>query len=57
MKEKPRDINIEALTTPKGDVPTVKGLENAINSVISEYHEEVRMFFNLFNNNTEPGIS
>jgi len=43
MKEKQRDINIETLTTPKGDVPTVKGLETAINSALSDFHEDVKM--------------
>jgi hypothetical protein len=42
MKEKPRDINIETLTTPKGDVPTVKGLETAINTALSDFHDDVR---------------
>ncbi|MHA2175477.1 MAG: hypothetical protein ACXAB2_13860 [Candidatus Hodarchaeales archaeon] len=37
MKEKPREINVESLTTPKGDVPTVKGLETAIDSVLSDF--------------------
>jgi len=41
MKEKPRNINIETLTTPKGDVPTVKGLETAINSALSDFQEDV----------------
>ena len=36
MKEAPRELGIETLTTPKGDVPTIKGLENIINSVFSE---------------------
>jgi len=43
MKEKPRDINIESLTTPKGDVPTVKGLETAINSALSDFGEDVKI--------------
>ena len=37
MKEKPREIKVESLTTPKGDVPTVKGLETAIDSVLSDF--------------------
>ena len=36
MKEAPRELGIETLTTPKGDVPTIKGLEKVINSVFSE---------------------
>ena len=38
MKERPREIDIESLSTPKGDVPTIKGLETAIDSVLSEYN-------------------
>lgn len=37
MKEKSREIKVESLTTPKGDVPTVKGLETAIGSIISAF--------------------
>ena len=37
MKQKPREVKVESLTTPKGDVPTVKGLETAIDSVLSEF--------------------
>ncbi|MHA2245576.1 MAG: hypothetical protein ACXADY_11475 [Candidatus Hodarchaeales archaeon] len=36
MPEAPREIEIETLNTPKGDVPTVKGLETAINAVYAE---------------------
>jgi len=36
MPLKPREIEIETLKTPKGDVPTVKGLETTINTVYSE---------------------
>lgn len=36
MKETPRELSIETLTTPKGDVPTIKGLEKVINSIFSE---------------------
>ncbi|MCK4847562.1 MAG: hypothetical protein KAT16_00895 [Candidatus Heimdallarchaeota archaeon] len=43
MREKPRNINIETLTTPKGDVPTVKGLEQAINSALSNFQEDVKI--------------
>ena len=43
MKERPRDINIETLTTPKGDVPTVKGVETAINSVLSDFQDDVKI--------------
>ena len=43
MKERPRDINIETLTTPKGDVPTVKGVETAINSALSDFQEDVKI--------------
>ncbi len=43
MKEKPRDINIETLTTPKGDVPTVKGLETAINSALLDFQEDINI--------------
>ncbi|PWI48647.1 hypothetical protein CEE45_05400 [Candidatus Heimdallarchaeota archaeon B3_Heim] len=37
MVKKSREIEIESLKTPKGDVPTVKGLETVIDSVFSEY--------------------
>ncbi len=37
MDKKSREIKIESLKTPKGDVPTVKGLETVIDSVFSEY--------------------
>ena len=37
MVKKSREIKIESLKTPKGDVPTVKGLETVIDSVFSEY--------------------
>ena len=43
MQEKPRDINIETLTTPKGDVPTVKGLESVINSTLSTFHDDIKI--------------
>ena len=43
MREKPQNINIETLTTPKGDVPTVKGLEKAINSALSNFQEDVKI--------------
>jgi hypothetical protein len=43
MREKPRDVTIETLTTPKGDVPTVKGLENVINSTLSSFHEDIKI--------------
>ncbi len=43
MKEKPRDITIETLTTPKGEVPTVKGLETVINSTLSNFHEDIKI--------------
>lgn len=36
MPLKPREIEIETLKTPKGDVPTVKGLETTINAVYTE---------------------
>ncbi|MFW9904230.1 MAG: hypothetical protein ACFFFH_07860 [Candidatus Thorarchaeota archaeon] len=36
MPLKPREIEIETLKTPKGDVVTVKGLETTINTVYSE---------------------
>jgi len=36
MPLKPREIEIETLKTPKGDVPTIKGLETTINTVYSE---------------------
>ena len=37
MDQKSRELNIESLKTPKGDVPTVKGLEAIINLFFSEY--------------------
>jgi uncharacterized coiled-coil DUF342 family protein len=37
MNRTPREVGIETLTTPKGDVPTIKGLEKVINSIISEH--------------------
>ena len=43
MREKPRDITIETLTTPKGDIPTVKGLETVINSTLSSFHEDIKI--------------
>ena len=43
MQEKPRDINIETLTTPKGEVPTVKGLETVINSTLSNFHDDIKI--------------
>ena len=36
MQQKPRDVEIETLKTPKGDVVTIKGLQTAINSVYKE---------------------
>lgn len=36
MSERPREIEIEALKTPKGNVPTIKGLEIAITTVYKE---------------------
>ena len=36
MPLKPREVEIETLKTPKGDVVTVKGLETTINTVYSE---------------------
>ncbi|MHA1978614.1 MAG: hypothetical protein ACW98F_01330 [Candidatus Hodarchaeales archaeon] len=36
MDRKSRELNIESLKTPKGDVPTVKGLETVINLLFSE---------------------
>lgn len=36
MPLKPREVEIETLKTPKGDVVTIKGLETAINTVYSE---------------------
>ena len=36
MSDNPRELEIETLNTPKGDVPTVKGLETAINVVYKE---------------------
>ena len=36
MQKKSREIEIETLKTPKGDVVTIKGLETAINSVYRE---------------------
>ncbi len=36
MPEETREIEIETLKTPKGDVPTVKGLETTINTVYTE---------------------
>ena len=43
MREKPRDITIETLTTPKGDIPTVKGLETVMNSTLSSFHEDIKI--------------
>ncbi|MHA1995592.1 MAG: hypothetical protein ACW97Z_13690 [Candidatus Hodarchaeales archaeon] len=37
MNQKSRELNIESLKTPKGDVPTVKGLEAVVELVFSEY--------------------
>ncbi|MHA2306775.1 MAG: hypothetical protein ACXACU_15445 [Candidatus Hodarchaeales archaeon] len=34
--QKEREVEIETLKTPKGDVVTIKGLETAINSVYKE---------------------
>ena len=39
MNQKSREINIESLKTPKGDVPTVKGLESVMDLVFSEYNK------------------
>jgi DNA repair ATPase RecN len=36
MPNDPRDVEIETVKTPKGDVPTIKGLESAINIVYAE---------------------
>ncbi|UCE13440.1 MAG: hypothetical protein JSV04_14810 [Candidatus Heimdallarchaeota archaeon] len=36
MPNEPRKIEIETFKTPKGDVPTVKGLETTINTVYAE---------------------
>lgn len=36
MPNAPREIEIETFKTPKGDVPTVKGLETTINTVYVE---------------------
>ncbi|MHA2224226.1 MAG: hypothetical protein ACXAC8_03415 [Candidatus Hodarchaeales archaeon] len=36
MPDNPREFEIETFNTPKGDVPTVKGLETAINVVYKE---------------------
>jgi chromosome segregation ATPase len=38
MKERPREIGVETLSTPKGDVPTIKGLETVIDAIFSEYN-------------------
>jgi len=37
MNPKSHELNIESLKTPKGDVPTVKGLEKVVELVFSEY--------------------
>jgi septal ring factor EnvC (AmiA/AmiB activator) len=42
MSEGPREIEIEALKTPKGNVPTIKGLETAITTVYKEIASLVR---------------
>ena len=34
MSEKPNEIEVEAIETPKGNVPTVQGLETVINALI-----------------------
>ncbi len=36
MPKEPREIEIETLETPKGSVPTIKGLETSINTVYRE---------------------
>ncbi|MFX0208112.1 MAG: hypothetical protein ACFFDT_19150 [Candidatus Hodarchaeota archaeon] len=36
MSNEPRKVEIETLKTPKGDIPTVKGLETTINTVYAE---------------------
>ncbi|MFX0084121.1 MAG: hypothetical protein ACFFAU_00470 [Candidatus Hodarchaeota archaeon] len=36
MQKKSRDVEVETLKTPKGDVVTIKGLQSAINSVYKE---------------------
>jgi hypothetical protein len=44
MPNEPREIEIETLETPKGNVPTVKGLETSINTV----YREMASFDKLF---------
>ncbi len=39
MNQKSREIKIESLKTPKGDVPTVKGLELVMELFFSEYNK------------------
>ncbi len=55
MPEKTREIEIETLETPKGSVPTVKGLETAINSVYKELTSLDKHLLNINENLTKLG--
>ena len=37
MPDRTREIEIESLKTPKGDVPTIKGLETALNRTYQDF--------------------
>jgi len=38
MPDDAREIEIESLKTPKGDVPTIKGLETALNVTYNDFN-------------------
>ena len=38
MPDNAREIEIESLKTPKGDVPTIKGLETALNATYNDFN-------------------
>ncbi len=52
MSQRPREFNIESLKTPKGDVPTVKGLETLIELIFSENHK-IDQNFTILNQKIE----
>ncbi|MHA2362328.1 MAG: hypothetical protein ACXAC7_00100 [Candidatus Hodarchaeales archaeon] len=36
MDKKPKEIEIEAIETPKGNIPTVQGLETVVNALVGQ---------------------